>query len=328
MLESGSQNELLAPLTRAGEREILPQTPLEGGQIPDPVLSLFVCQATETVQPVLEPLREVTEHGEVKPESKAGTLAKSELSAAVKETLGAVANHVVQAIADLHGVGLLLRAAKWVWAVVKWSQVAEGRRGVDVAKTMTLGAGFDLVLSAHAGPSPSATEPAVTAGFVPADGPDPGVLVVDGCQVSPGDLLDKETADRDTKPASRAPGRPAKKAPVRSVSDEGRVALIEVDLSELKSREQDPRNRAVALIELSRSRLVPELRSRHLWDDLIAEGVECVVYYDQDAEESVWLFLTEDEKRSGHAHITFDASGRLAVRRPWRTTKPLPAKVI
>jgi hypothetical protein len=140
--------------------------------------------------------------------------------------------------------------------------------------------------------------------------------VVAGCQVSPGDLLDKETADRDTKPASRAQERPAKKASARSVTDEGRVALIEVDLSGLKSREQDPRNRALALIHFSRSHLVPELKRQHLWDGLIAEGVECVVYYDQDTEDSVWIFLTEDEKRSGHAHITFDPSGRLAVRRP------------
>ena len=212
--------------------------------------------------------------------------------------------------------GLLLRAAKLPWATVKRSQVAEGRRGVDVAKTMTLGAGFDLVLSAHAGPAPSAAEPGITACFAPTDGPDPGVLVVNGCQVSPGELLRKETADRDAKRVSRIQERPLKKAPVRSVTDEGRVTLIRVDLSELKSREQDPQNRAVALIQFSRSHLVPELKRRHLWDDLIAEGVECVVYYDQDTEESVWLFLAEDEKQSGDAHIMLDASGRLAIRRP------------
>src|SRR6185369_2030572 len=68
------------------------------------------------------------------------------------------------------------------------------------------------------------------------------------------------------------------------------------------------------LMHLSRNRLVRKLKDRHLWDDLAAEGVECVVYYDQDVEISVWLFLLE-EQRSDPARITFDAVGRLVVRR-------------
>lgn len=201
---------------------------------------------------------------------------------------------------------------------VKWLQVVEGNRQVDVgAPILFLGSGVELDLSAHPGYLSSNVQPPVTACFAPSGAPDPGVLVIDGCQISPGDAVDEDLAGGDRKAALHAVEREPEKAHVRPVDDEGRVVLIPLDLSQLTSRERDPRVRAEALMCLARVQLLPAFRQQR-WDELEAEGVECVVYYDQEAKESVWLCLSETERRPVRRRIAFDTSGKLIPSGIWQ----------
>jgi len=240
--------------------------------------------------------RELGEHSTGEDGTSSGNFVRSQLSAAVKGTFTAIIKRGLELVADAHGLGVLLRNAEWIWTAVEWRQVGEGRRGVDVGSSILLGSGVQVDLSAHAGLSPGG--PLVTMCFAPVSGPDPGVLVVDGCQIAPGDALHKRAAEQ--------PGE-------RSAEEKGRVVFTNLELSRLMSREPDPRTRAAALMYLTKSKLVPALKRQRRWDDLEAAGVECVVCYDQKTKDSVWLFLSAVEARRSPARIAFDAAGSLML---------------
>jgi|SRR5215467_9765042 len=242
-------------------------------------------------------------------------LAWAEMKATLKSTFEAVIKSALKRLADAHGLGMLARGAEWALAGVRWLQVAAGDRQPLVVLPVPMGS-VELDLAVHAGHSSDDAQPLITAGFAPSGGPDPGVLVIDGCQVSPGDVADEDLAYRDGKTARHARKHQAKKAYARSVEHEGPVVLVHLDLLQLTSGEPEPRERADALMVLARAQLLAELKQLPLWDDLKAAGVECIVYYDQEAEESVWLFLGGTEKRPVRARITVDDAGRLI---PWRT---------
>jgi hypothetical protein len=264
----------------------------------------------DSSQTGLLPQPERGDRGAAEPESRSGTIAHAELAAAVKGTFMAVIKHALSAV-DPSGLSQLLKAAELLLAAVKWLELCEGRRDVDVAFPIPLGAGIELDLSVHAGHSPSAAEPLVTACFAPVGEPDPGVLVVDGCQISPGDTLDEKPVDHDGEAARHALEHETEEKRARPVDEEGQVVFVRLDLSQLTAREPDPRVRAAALMYLSRGQLLTDLRQQSQWDDLEAAGVECVVFYDQEAKESVWLFLGDARKRSVRRRIMFDAAGRL-----------------
>ena len=248
--------------------------------------------------------REIRESEPEKPEKDSETFVYAELSAAVKDTFNAILNHALKVVADAHGLGPLLRGAELALAVAKWIEVGEGHRELDVTAPIPLGSGIELDLSAHAGHLRSAAEPLITGCFVPASGLDPGVLVVDGYQISPGDTINKESPDKDGEAAIRAQEQ-TEESSAGSVSDDGQVLLVPLDLSELMSKEGNPRIRADVLMHLSRNQLVPRLKQQGLWNKFEAASVECVVCYDQNTKDSVWLFLAEHEKRSVRRTITF-----------------------
>lgn len=225
-----------------------------------------------------------------KPATSSRNLARSEMSATVNETFGAIIKQGLELAADAHGLGALVRGAEGALAAVKWVQVAGGDRGVDVEFPIPLGSGFELDLSMHAGRSPSAADPPVTFCFAPVSGPDPGVLVADGCQISPGDKVGEETPTGEGKNS---------------------VLLVPVDLSPMMSRDRDPQTRTAALMLLGRDRLVPALMQQRLWNHLEEAGVERVVCYDQHTKNSVWLFLGTAEGQAVRTRISFDAAGRL-----------------
>lgn len=248
---------------------------------------------------------------------RSGKPARGETAAALKGTFTAFIKRAVELVAHAHGLGVLLKTAEWVWTAAKWLQVGAGHREVDLEVPIPLGAGIDLDLSVHPEHSSGVGQPLVTVCFAPSGGADPGVLVIDGCQFSPGDSADEDLPDRDRKAARHVAGREAEKAHVRSAEsaeDEGWAVPVCLDLAQLTSRERDPRVRAAALMYLAKNQLLPALEQQQLWDELKAAGVECVVYYDQEAKESVWLLLGDTERRPVRRRIAFDAVGRL---RPW-----------
>ncbi len=238
----------------------------------------------------------------------------AETEAALRGTFTAIIEHVAQAVADVHGLGLLLRAVELIRTTAKWLEVGDGRRGVDVEVPILLGPDFELDLYVHAGQSANADEPPITVCFAPISGPDPGVLVIDGCEISPGDAAGEEPSDGDGEAACRAQEPEVEKACGRSAEDEARVVLVDLDLSPLMSREPDPQVRAAVLMHLAKDQLLPELKQQQLWDELKAAGVERVVYYDQGSKDSVWLFLSVTEKKPAQARIALDSAGRLL---PW-----------
>jgi hypothetical protein len=226
------------------------------------------------------------------------TLAKAELSALIEETFTAIIKHCLETVAYAHGLGPVVRGAELAWNTVEWLQVAEGHRGLDIGGSIPVSSGAEFDLSGHVGHSPSASEPLITACFAPASGPDPGVLVVDGCQISPG-------STRKDGP-TRGIGKAAHQQP---------EVLINIHLSLLMSRERDAAIRAAALMALAKDELTPTLRkNQHLQEDLEPAGVEYVVCYDHEAKVSVWLFFGDSGKRaSSSAKIRFDTAGRLIL---------------
>jgi hypothetical protein len=250
------------------------------------------------------------------PATRSHEFFESEIASAVKGTITVIVQRALELVAQAHGLGGLVMAVKWVWKAVTWWQVGEGGRGVDVEVPIPLGSGIELDLSAHAGRSFGDTEPVVTFCFAPVSGRDPGVLVVNGCQISPGVPLHKELVDKDREAASRAREREAERAAMRTAEDEIRIVLVALDLSRLMSKEPDPQIRTAALMLLAKGQLIPELKERQLLDDLEAIGVECIACYDQETKDSIWLLLSGVEAQPARTRIGFDAAGRLMLWRP------------
>src|SRR5215469_2215528 len=234
----------------------------------------------------------------------------------LKGTFEAVIKHALLAV-DPSALSQLLKAAELLLTAVKWLQLCVGQRNVDVAFPIPLGAGIELDLSVHAGHSLIAAKPLVTACFAPVDEPDPGVLVVDGCQISPGDALDEKPAHQDEEAARHALEHETEEERARPVDEHGQVVFVRLDLSQLTSLEPDPRVRVAALMYLARGQLLTDLKQKSQWDALKAASVECVVFYDQDAKESVWLFLGKAGKRPVRRRIMFDTAGRLVLWAPY-----------
>lgn len=265
--------------------------------------------------PISTGSQELGEHGVAEPATRSREFFGSEMAAAVKGTFTAIVERAVELMAHAHGLGALLTGVKWVWKAVSWWQVGEGGRGIDIEVPIPLGSGIELDLSARAEWPSGDAEPLVTVCFAPVSGLDPGVLAVDGCQISPGEAIPKEPADEDRESVSRLHEREARGVAMRAAEDEVRAVLVDLDLSRLLSKEPNPQIRTAALMYLAKDELVPALKKRRLLDDLQAGGVECVVYYDQETKNSVWLFLSTVQARPVRARITFDALGRLV---PWR----------
>jgi hypothetical protein len=259
--------------------------------------------------------QELSRHSTAEPAASSREFFGSEIAAAVKGTFTAIVERAVELVAHAHGLGALLTVAKWVWKAVTWCQVGEGSRGVDVEVPIPLGFGIELDLSARVGCSSGDAEPLVTFCFAPVSGPDPGVLVVDGCQISPGEAVHREPADEDREATSLIPEREVERAATRTAEDRVPVILVDLDLSRLMSKEPNPQIRTAALMYLAKRELIPGLKKRQLLDDLEAAGVEFVVYYDQDTKDSVWLLLSAVEARLVRTRIAFDAAGRLML---WR----------
>jgi hypothetical protein len=234
----------------------------------------------------------------------------AEIKAFVKGTVAAFIKYAVKLAADAHGLGWLLRAGEWVMKAAEWAQVVEGERQVDVDVPIPVGAG-ELNFSARVGRSANDDEPLITVCFGPATGPDPGVLVVDGCQIRPGEAMSEDgLAGENAEATSHTHERETETASVPSAEDGSRVIQVEVDLSELVSRQKDPLTRVAALMRGVRDELVPALKQQQRWDDLAAAGVKRVVYYDQKNRESVWLFFSDTEKRHMSSSIALDSAGR------------------
>jgi hypothetical protein len=248
------------------------------------------------------------------PKSRLGTFGRAELAEAIKATFVAFIEHAVDVAANAHGFGVLLKGAKLLLKAVEWLQVRDRDRDVDVTFPISLGSGFELDLSVHVGHSPSVSEPLVTAGFAPVSEPDPGVLVVDGCQIGPGGVVDAESADQDREETHHTREHETGEERVQPIDEGGQALFIPLDLWQLTSQEPDPRVRAEALMCIVRGELLTALKRQSQWDDLKAQGVECIVFYDQDAKESVWLFLPEARKLSVRRRIIFDSAGRLVLR--------------
>jgi hypothetical protein len=225
-------------------------------------------------------------------QSSSETLAEAELSALIKQTFTAIIKQCLLAVADAHGLGPLVRGTELAWNTVKWLQVAEGNRKLDIGKAITISSGAEFDLYGH---FPSGSEPLITACFAPASGPDPGVLVVDGCQISPGSTLEDGPARGIGRAAYQRPG-----------------VLINLHLSQLMSRETDTAIRAAALMSLAKDELAPTLRKEQQFqENLRTAGAEYVVCYDQEVKVSVWLFFGDAGKRADGAKILFDPAGRL-----------------
>jgi hypothetical protein len=247
-----------------------------------------------------------------KKQKHARKLVWAQMKPMLKVTFEAVIKHALKRLADAHGLGLLVRGAEWALAGVRWLQVGEGHRQPLVVVPVPMGS-VELDLSVHAGHSSADAQPLITACFAPSSGPDPGVLIVDGCQISPGDVVDEDSAYQDGKAARHAQKHQTEKECALSVEDEGPVVFVHLDLLQLTSREPEPRVRAEALMCLARAQLLAELKQQPLWDELKAAGAECIVYYDEEAKESVWLFIGDTEKQPIRRRITLDAAGRLIV---------------
>src|SRR5262249_48340274 len=104
---------------------------------------------------------EQAERGEKHPEpgvaasaDKPSDLAPQEAAAFVKDSLLAFAESFAQGFADVHGIGLALRVAKWSYGVSKWARVADGDGGVDVQAPLPVGPDVVLGVSAHLGGDP------------------------------------------------------------------------------------------------------------------------------------------------------------------------------
>src|SRR5262249_62197417 len=82
---------------------------------------------------------------------KPSDLAPQEAAAFVKESFLAFAESFAQGFADVHGIGLALRVAKWAYGVSKWARVADGDGGGDVQAPLPVGPGVVLGVSAHLG---------------------------------------------------------------------------------------------------------------------------------------------------------------------------------
>src|SRR5262249_62323459 len=85
---------------------------------------------------------------------KPSDLAPQEAAAFVKESFLAFAESFAQGLADVHGIGLALRVAKWAYGVSKWARVADGDGGGDVQAPLPVGPGVVLGVSAPLGGGP------------------------------------------------------------------------------------------------------------------------------------------------------------------------------
>src|SRR5262249_58149214 len=90
---------------------------------------------------------------------KPSDLAPQEAAAFVKESFLAFAESFAQGVADVHGIGLALRVAKWAYGVSKWARVADGDGGGDVQAPLPAGPDGGLGVSAHLGAGPASPPP-------------------------------------------------------------------------------------------------------------------------------------------------------------------------
>jgi hypothetical protein len=246
-------------------------------------------------------------------EGPRGQFVQAEAVATIRDTFKAIIEHVVQLVAEAHGLGLLLRAVKLTIVIGEWIEVGEGRRGLDIDMPIPLSYGVDLDLSAHVGQSSGSDEPPITVCFAPISEPEPGVLVVDGLRVSPGDDGSEEQADSDSSMVLDAQETLASRTPAWSAENHSQVVLVNLDLWQLMSGIPDPCVRSQLLYFAGRQ-LPSELKGQQVWNDLRTAGLECIVFYDERAKCSIWLLLDAIEYRTIPARITLDGAGMLM---PW-----------
>jgi hypothetical protein len=263
-------------------------------------------------------------HSETGREGQQEEVLRAELAAFAKGTFEAVIKRAVQLIAELHSCGWLYKAAEWALTGAKWIQFATGRRKLDLEVPLDLGSNVELDVTAHIGRYSSA-EPVVTACFAPSGGSEPGVLVIDGCQISPGDIVDDSIHKYERIPDYA--WKHSSEGKHSQLVDNNRVTLIPLGLSPLTAVMSEPRKRVAVLMHLAKSELLPKLAQQRRWKEFRTADEEYIIYYDQEAKESVWLIFTDSASEAIKKHMIFDAKGtvkpRLCIIQPGQVGKDM-----
>jgi hypothetical protein len=213
------------------------------------------------------------------------------------DTIKNVCLAVGRAVVDMHGLGLLYRAAECVVAALKWSQMAEGTRGLEMTVPIPAGP-LSVEISAHFG----GDGPPVTA-CIGVSGDSPvGALVVDEVEAGPGERL------RDTQGAPTAAAPP----PNESASPRPDTAAIEpvfIDCPPLDLSDDDPDATAASLRQYAKDNDLPgKLRRRAIdkseyvtvWHSS-ATVIILLIYIDGDSEPSWHVEIWESD---GHFMFT------------------------
>ena len=252
---------------------------------------------------------------------RVGEAATGEATGIVEGTFRAFGAWLIQRFADAHGVGLLLRAAKWAVKIVRWVGVSGGRGGIDVALPIPLGSGVELQLSAHVGKGSGAHELPLTVCFAPGDDSPVGALQIGRFEIDPaaGSAEDWQALRTISKRSVQHMDTDLAYFPsIATESDTFSpidmplshvVEVVPVDLSgALQVRE--PGMRVAALKRAAEQQLLPQFRSQ-----LETREGGIMVGYDSPSGLLLWLRLDEDGQPSRPAwriEIEVDpATGRL-----------------
>jgi hypothetical protein len=123
-----------------------------------------------------------------------------------KETVENLVAGGVQVVADLHGLGHVVRLARACVEAIKWLETSQGDRGIGAEVPLLSGSAIDLDLSIHIGSDegPQVTLCCALSGDSPVD-----ILEVDGVEIEPGDkLTEARPAEHDTAMASSQDANP------------------------------------------------------------------------------------------------------------------------
>ena len=116
---------------------------------------------------------------------RADRVVNEEIHEFIVGTVIAFGKRILEHLADIHGVGLLLRGAELAYKAMQWQRFAKGEGAVNAELLIPLGPGVNLELSVPLASDQDCAHLPLTMCYAPSGGSSVGVFETGGLEISP-----------------------------------------------------------------------------------------------------------------------------------------------